>query len=153
MAFPFITTLVLCAAQGIVLDRPPGLVIVGIFKNEAPNLGPWLDYYLNAQGAVAAILVDNGSTDDWQRVVAPFGDRVRVTTDGAAHGQVALYNKYALPLLKREFPPLPTAPPVAAADDADGDGGDAMDLDLGDMFELADAADAADDEAAADEAA
>ena len=49
-------------------------------------------------------------------------------------------------------PPLPTAPPVAAAD-ADGDGGDAMDLDLGDMFELADAADAADDEAAADEAA
>ena len=50
-------------------------------------------------------------------------------------------------------PPLPTAPPVAAADDTDGDGGDAMDLDLGDMFELADAADAADDEAAADEAA
>ena len=49
-------------------------------------------------------------------------------------------------------PPLPTAPPVAAADDADGDGGDAMDLDLGDMFELADAAEA-DDEAAADEAA
>ena len=49
--------------------------------------------------------------------------------------------------------PLPTAPPVAAADDADGDGGDAMDLDLGDMFKLADAADAADDEAAADEAA
>ena len=50
-------------------------------------------------------------------------------------------------------PPLPTAPPVAAADDADGDGGDAMDLDLGDMFELADAAEEADDEAAADEAA
>ena len=50
-------------------------------------------------------------------------------------------------------PPLPTAPPVAAADDADGDGGDAMDLDLGNMFELADAADAADDEAVADEAA
>ena len=49
--------------------------------------------------------------------------------------------------------PLPTPPPVAAADDADGDGGDAMDLDLGDMFELADAADAADGEAAADEAA
>ena len=49
--------------------------------------------------------------------------------------------------------PLPTAPPVAAADDADGDGGDAMDLDLGDMFELADAAAAADGEAAADEAA
>ena len=49
--------------------------------------------------------------------------------------------------------PLPTAPPVAAADDADGAGGDAMDLDLGDMFELADAAEAADDEAAADEAA
>ena len=49
--------------------------------------------------------------------------------------------------------PLPTAPPVAAADDADGDGGDAMDLDLGDMFELAEAADAADGEAAADEAA
>ena len=48
---------------------------------------------------------------------------------------------------------MPTAPPVAAADDADGDGGDAMDLDLGDMFELADAAAAADDEAAADEAA
>ena len=47
---------------------------------------------------------------------------------------------------------MPTAPPVAAADDADGDGGDAMDLDLGDMFELA-AADAADGEAAADEAA
>ena len=49
--------------------------------------------------------------------------------------------------------PLPTAPPVAAADDADGAGGDAMDIDLGDMFELADAAEAADDEAAADEAA
>ena len=49
--------------------------------------------------------------------------------------------------------PLPTAPPVAAADDADGAGGDAMDLDLGDMFELADAAAAADGEAAADEAA
>ena len=48
---------------------------------------------------------------------------------------------------------MPTAPPVAAADDADGAGGDAMDLDLGDMFELADAAEAADDEAAADEAA
>ena len=48
---------------------------------------------------------------------------------------------------------MPTAPPVAAADDADGDGGDAMDLDLGDMFELADAAEEADDEAAADEAA
>ena len=30
MAFPFITTLVLCAAQGVVLDRPPGLVVVGI---------------------------------------------------------------------------------------------------------------------------
>jgi len=104
MAFPFITTLVLCAAQGVVLDRPPGLVVVGIFKNEAPNLGAWLDYYLNAQGAVAAILVDNGSTDDWQRAVAPFGDRVRVTTDGAAHRQAALYDKYALPLLKREFP-------------------------------------------------
>ena len=49
--------------------------------------------------------------------------------------------------------PLPTAPPVAAADDADGAGGDAMDLDLGDMFELADAAEASDGEAAADEAA
>ena len=48
---------------------------------------------------------------------------------------------------------MPTAPPVAAADDAVGDGGVAMDVDLGDLFVLAEAADAADDEAAADEAA
>ena len=84
-------------------DSPPGLVVVGIFKNEAPHLRPWLDYYLNAQGAVAALLVDNNSTDDWRSAVAPFGDRVRVTTDGAVHRQVALYNQHALPLLKREF--------------------------------------------------
>ena len=78
------------------------LVIVAQFKNEAESLPQWLHHYLNDEGVSTMLLVDDDSTDSWQKAVEPYGERVRVRS-GHAHRHTILQcmrqveGLYALP--------------------------------------------------------
>jgi len=77
------------------------LVIVAQFKNEAESLPQWLDHYLTDEGVSTMLLVNDNSTDSWQKAVESYGSRVRVRS-GHAHRQVENYNIW-LSTLRREF--------------------------------------------------
>ena len=62
------------------------LVVVGIFKNEADILPEWLEHHL-WQGVEHFFLIDNNSTDDWQRALAPFAKHVSVRSDPVPYQQ------------------------------------------------------------------
>ena len=54
------------------------LVIVGMFKNESMILKEWLDHHIDV-GVQHFYLIDNGSTDDYIAVLAPYRDNGTVT--------------------------------------------------------------------------
>jgi hypothetical protein len=54
--------------------------VVSMFKNEAPLLAEWVRHYL-AEGAAHFFLVDNGSTDSPETVLAPYMERVTLVRD------------------------------------------------------------------------
>mgnify|MGYP003705818041 CR=1 FL=1 len=69
-----------------------GVVIVGIFKNEAEGLEEWCKHYLEMQGVKHLYLIDNNSTDLWQAAVAPYRERLTVFSRTRAHAQKDHYN-------------------------------------------------------------
>jgi hypothetical protein len=78
-----------------------GVVIVGIFKNEAEGLEEWCKHYLEMQGVKHLYLIDNNSTDLWQAAVAPYRERLTVFSRPRAHAQSLHYNSI-LPMLKQK---------------------------------------------------
>ncbi|MEP5614129.1 MAG: glycosyltransferase family 2 protein [Cyclobacteriaceae bacterium] len=75
------------------------LTVVGIFKNESHVIREWVEHYLN-EGVDNFVLINNGSTDDFQSQIADFVDNGTVTiiNDDARWAQIELYNKYFLSL-------------------------------------------------------
>ncbi len=71
------------------------LTVAGIFKNESHVIKEWIQHYLN-EGVDHFVLIDNGSTDDYQREIKEFADRGLITIihDDTRWAQIELYNKY-----------------------------------------------------------
>ena len=80
-----------------------GVVIVGIFKNEALSIPEWCNFYLRDQGVAHIYLIDNGSDDDWKTAIAPYAGQVTVVSRRARHKQIHHYNSY-IPTLKAKHP-------------------------------------------------
>ena len=57
---------------------PYNLAVVAIFKNEAPYLREWLDYHLLA-GVEHFYLYNNDSSDDYEKILAPYVEANLVT--------------------------------------------------------------------------
>ncbi|MBR1646875.1 MAG: glycosyltransferase family 92 protein [Selenomonadaceae bacterium] len=57
---------------------PYNLVVVAIFKDEAPYLREWLDYHLLA-GVEHFYLYNNDSSDDYEKILAPYVEANLVT--------------------------------------------------------------------------
>lgn len=76
------------------------LALGAIFKNEAHIFQEWIEHYLS-EGVEHFYLIDNGSTDDYRKILQPYIDAKQVTLfeDQTQHAQAALYNKYFQPIL------------------------------------------------------
>ncbi|MBR4384235.1 MAG: glycosyltransferase family 92 protein, partial [Selenomonadaceae bacterium] len=57
---------------------PYNLAVAAIFKDEAPYLKEWLDYHLLA-GAEHFYLYNNDSSDDYEKILAPYAEANFVT--------------------------------------------------------------------------
>ena len=103
------------------------LTIISMFKNESLILEEWINYYIN-QGVEHFYLIDNGSTDDYEKKINKYMDKITlikdpfrvknnttnklktfdnnkntyVFTDSPTHTQVLLSNKYFLEKIKNE---------------------------------------------------
>ncbi len=103
------------------------LVIVSMFKNESWILKEWIDHHLEV-GVEHFYLIDNGSTDNYQDILAPYQERGLVTLVvdsrrfnsgkvctfdikencikkvhfGSTHTQIVLANQYFLETIKKE---------------------------------------------------
>tara|TARA_B100001175_G_scaffold313089_1_gene320126 strand:+ start:318 stop:1544 length:1227 start_codon:yes stop_codon:yes gene_type:complete len=73
------------------------LVIVSIFKNEAVAIREWIVHHM-WQGVEHFYMIDNGSTDDWQKQVE--GLPVTIIRDDERHQQTKHYNQYFLDVVK-----------------------------------------------------
>ncbi len=71
------------------------LTLAGIFKNESHVIKEWVQHYLN-EGVDHFVLIDNGSTDDYQSQIKEFVDKGQITIihDDTRWAQIELYNKY-----------------------------------------------------------
>ena len=86
-------------AWGPLLCRSPHkLVVVTIFKNEAVAMREWLEHYVR-EGVEHFYMIDNGSTDNWQKEVEGFP--VTIYSDMERYKQNEHYNKYFLEEVKR----------------------------------------------------
>ena len=83
------------------IKRTPGvkkeLVIVSIFKNEAVAIREWIVHHL-WQGVEHFYMIDNGSTDNWQKKID--GLPVTIIKDDERHHQTQHYNQYFLDIVK-----------------------------------------------------
>lgn len=73
------------------------LCLIAIFKNESCIMKEWLEHYTK-EGVDHFYLIDNGSNDDYSKIINPYIDSKKVTlvVDVARHQQTELYNKYFL---------------------------------------------------------
>jgi len=78
------------------------LVLVAIFKNETAILQEWLEHYF-MEGVDHIYLIDNGSEDQPQRILAPYvrEGTVEYHVDPRPHMQTGHYNSY-LDQVKRD---------------------------------------------------
>lgn len=78
------------------------LCVVAIFKNESQILKEWVQHY-QQEGVAHFFLIDNGSTDDYLSVLAPYIQQKVVTLriDPKRHAQAELYNTHCLAAVKR----------------------------------------------------
>jgi hypothetical protein len=77
-------------------------VVASMFKDERPLLREWVAHYL-AEGAEHFFLIDNGSTDAPEEVLAEFGSAVTLVRDPHRQPlgtQTALLNKHLLPRVR-----------------------------------------------------
>lgn len=74
-----------------------------IFKNESWNMKEWLDHYLR-EGVEHFYLIDNGSTDDYERILHPYieQDLVTLFKDPKPHIQEKAYNEYIKPVATQD---------------------------------------------------
>lgn len=81
-------------------------VVVAIFKNETTNLMEWLDHY-KWQGASHIYLLDNGSTDQPEKVLDPFLQDGFVTClfDKTPFIQIKYYQSIVKHIQELEQPP------------------------------------------------
>lgn len=77
------------------------LSIVAIFKNESHIFREWLTHYIR-EGVDHFYLIDNGSTDGYEKEISTFVDSRLVTLvkDDTKWAQTNMYNQYFLPLKK-----------------------------------------------------
>lgn len=68
------------------------LAVLAIFKNETMNLEEWISHYL-WQGVEHFYLIDNGSTDDPQRILDKYASRITYYSRPARHSQAKHYNE------------------------------------------------------------
>ncbi|MFM8260494.1 MAG: glycosyltransferase family 2 protein [Vulcanococcus sp.] len=75
--------------------KPHGLAVLALFKNEAHALGEWVEHYAR-EGATAIHLVNNNSSDDYRRVLAPHqrSGLVVLHHDNRLHAQQRIYNDH-----------------------------------------------------------
>jgi len=73
------------------------ICLIAIFKNEACIMKEWLDHYIK-QGVDHFFLIDNGSDDDYMKIMKHYIDKKRITLviDSTKHMQRQLYNKHFL---------------------------------------------------------
>ena len=78
------------------------LSVVAIFKNESNIITEWLEHYL-AEGVNHFYLIDNGSTDNYQKLIESYIKEklVDIKVDDRPHMQVEHYNSY-LDKIKKE---------------------------------------------------
>ncbi|WP_425392924.1 glycosyltransferase family 92 protein [Ekhidna sp.] len=76
------------------------LTVAGIFKNESHVIKEWVEHYLK-EGANHFLLIDNGSTDDYEKEISDYIEKGLITIiyDDTKWAQIELYNKY-FPSLK-----------------------------------------------------
>jgi len=77
----------------------PLIAVLGIFKNEAPNMREWIEHYVE-QGIDYFLLLDNNSTDEYRQELEGFEDIVSVIPAPLKHGQEIMYNTLAVPWFK-----------------------------------------------------
>jgi hypothetical protein len=77
------------------------ICLIAIFKNEASIMKEWLDHYIK-EGIEHFFLIDNGSDDDYMKILQEYIDNNLVTLviDSRRHMQRELYNEYFLELSK-----------------------------------------------------
>lgn len=81
--------------DGVFITAPP-IAVLGIFKNEAPNMREWIEHYVE-QGVDYFLLLDNNSTDSYREELEGLEDIVSVIPAPLKHGQEIMYNTLAVP--------------------------------------------------------
>ena len=73
------------------------ICLVSIFKNESAIMKEWLDHYIK-EGVDHFFLIDNGSNDDYMKIMKDYIDKKRITLviDSTKHMQRQLYNTHFL---------------------------------------------------------
>jgi hypothetical protein len=71
--------------------------LVAIFKNESSIMKEWIDHYIK-EGVDHFFLIDNGSDDDYMKIMKDYIDNniVTLVIDPTKHMQMQLYNKHFL---------------------------------------------------------
>ena len=84
------------------------LSILAMFKNESTILKSWLEHYIE-EGIEHFYLIDNGSTDNYNKILINYKDKIDLVVDSKRHQvvdcygtQQILYNKYYLEKVKTE---------------------------------------------------
>lgn len=75
--------------------------VIAIFKNESFGIKEWLTHY-NEEGFDRAILLDNGSTDNYREQIKDFDSFVSVFDAPRQHYQTGNYNNIAFPEIIKE---------------------------------------------------
>lgn len=69
------------------------LSLLAIFKNESHILEEWVDHYIK-QGIDHFYLIDNGSDDQYEKIIEKFSHKITLFKDNAQGIQPKLYWKY-----------------------------------------------------------
>jgi len=67
--------------------------ICAVFKNEGHALKEWVEHYIR-EGCDHFYLIDNDSTDQPDRILSEFGDKISLRTSSEKHKQSDLYNAF-----------------------------------------------------------
>ena len=69
------------------------LGVIAMFKNESHILDEWIKHY-KKEGVCQFILINNGSTDNFMKVLKPHMKNIYLYNDNIKCDQSGLYNKY-----------------------------------------------------------
>jgi hypothetical protein len=74
-------------------NKPLKLGVMATFKNEAMGIREWIEHYL-WQGVSEFLLINNGSTDNWQDKITGLEQFLTIKSIPKRHAQVENYNKF-----------------------------------------------------------